>query len=201
VAVAGALDELAGIERSAEERASQALAWERVFHGNPSGIDTAISALGGVAVYRKGEPLEPLRLRAPLSLVIGHSGEAASTKAMVDMVARQHERAPARLDKTFDAIAALVQNGRLALEAGDLRALGQLMDLDQSLLSSLMLSTARLEELCAAARETGALGAKLTGAGGGGCMIALVPDDASAERVRNALASLGASPFVAEVHA
>jgi mevalonate kinase len=72
------------------------------------------------------------------------------------------------------------------------------MDLNQGLLSSLMVSTARLEDLCAAARDAGALGAKLTGGGGGGCMIALVQDRNHAEPVLEALRALDADPFVAE---
>ena len=175
-----------------------AMAWERVFHGNPSGIDTAVSALGGVIEFRKGREPSRLRLRQPLRFVVAHSGEAASTKEMVELVARQHARAPERLDTTFDAIAALVRNGRLALEASDLRAFGQLMDMNQSLLSSMLVSTARLEELCARAREAGAHGAKLTGAGGGGCMIALV-DDATVEPVGAALAATGAEVFATRI--
>jgi mevalonate kinase len=199
VAILGALDEAASVSRTCEARALMSLAWERVFHGNPSGVDSAMSSCGGVAVFRRDEPLEPVALRAPLSLVVGHSGETSSTKTMVDSVARQHGKNPERIDKTFDAIAALVQNARVSLMAGDLVELGKLMDLNHALLNSLMLSTARLEELCAAARHAGALGAKLTGAGGGGCMIALVDDDVATRRVMDALEGEGASPFVVEV--
>lgn len=201
VAVAGAVDQALGIERDAEGRAGAALTWERVFHGNPSGIDTAVSAQGGVIVYRKGEPIERVHPRAPLRLVVAHSGEQSTTKEMVEMVARQHEKATERLDKTFDAIAAIVRNARLAIEAGDLRALGQLMDLNQALLNSLLVSTARIEELCTAALEAGALGAKLTGAGGGGCVIALVDTDASAEHVLRALEQMDAEVFEVEAGA
>lgn len=199
VAIVGAIDELIGAERTPEERAERALAGERVFHGAPSGIDTAVSARGGVVFFRRAAPIEELRPGQPVRLVIGHSGESASTKSLVELVARQHAKSPDRVEKTFDAMAAIVENGRLAIEAGDLGALGQLMDLDQAMLSSLMVSTARLEELCGAARDAGALGAKLTGAGGGGCMIALVEDDRATERVHAALAARDAAPFVAEI--
>ena len=99
---------------------------------------------------------------------------------------------------TLDAITALVQNARLALEAGDVHALGQLMDMNQALLSSWMLSTTAIEEMCAAARAAGAKGAKLTGAGGGGCMIALVDTEEAGRTVRQAIAALGYEAFVAE---
>jgi len=116
---------------------------------------------------------------------------------MVDAVARQHERDSDRLEKTFDAIAAVVNNGRTAVQDGNLTYLGQLMDMNALLLNSLMVSTGRLEEMCGAAREAGAFGAKLTGAGGGGCMIALV-DEERAEAVAAALAPLSKEYFVAE---
>jgi mevalonate kinase len=198
VAVIGAVDEAFGIERAPAELAEASLAWERVFHGNPSGVDSAMAALGGVALFRRGEPLEPIAPRTPLRLVVADSGEPSSTKRMVEDVARQRARTPARVDKVFDGIAAIVQNGRLAIEAGDLRALGQLMTLDQALLASIMVSTAKLEEMCAAATEAGALGAKLTGAGGGGCMIALVDSDEAARAVIEALTPLAALCFEAE---
>lgn len=198
VAVVRALASAAGEAPSDDEVAHRTLAWERVFHGNPSGVDNTMAAHGGIAVYRRGEPLEPVRAKKPLRLVIGDSGESASTRVMVEGVARQYERDKPRTEKTLDAITALVQNARLAIEDGDVRALGQLMDMNQMLLGSLMLSTPALEEMCATAREAGAAGAKLTGSGGGGCMIALVADEATGERVRDALARTGRRAFVAE---
>jgi mevalonate kinase len=200
VAVVGAVDEALGVERKADERAEASLAWERVFHGTPSGVDSAMAAHGGVAVFRKEEPLEEVTVRQPLKLVIGNSGEPSSTKLMVAEVRRQHERAEERIEKVFDGMASIVQNGRLAVQAGDMGQLGKLMTLNQALLNTLMVSTARLEEMCALARSAGALGAKLTGAGGGGCMIALVDDDGVAAAVAKALrADLDVDSFAVEV--
>jgi len=199
VGVLAAMDGALGVERTADERAEVSLAWERVFHGNPSGVDSAMASAGGVAVFRKGEPLERVVPRRPLTLVIANSGEASSTKVMVDSVRRQHDKNPKRVGEVFDGIAALVRNGQLAVAAGDLHAVGQLMDLNHGLLSSLLLSTTRLEELCEAARNAGAEGAKLTGAGGGGCMIALCGDAASADAVHRALSEISDEAFVAEV--
>jgi mevalonate kinase len=198
VAVVGALDALYGVERSPEARGAYCLAWEEVFHGNPSGVDNTMAAVGGVHVYRKGEPLEPVHPRAPLHLVVGYSGESSSTKAMVEGVARFAERKPAEATKIFDGMASLVGYAKVALAEGNLRHVGQLLDLNHKLLSALMLSTERLEALCEAARGAGALGAKVTGAGGGGCMIALVGSPAEAEPVLEALRALGCDPFFAE---
>ena len=196
VAVIRAIDSLEGVTRSDEDTQRLALAWERVFHGNPSGIDTAMAIAGGIALYRRHpkegqRTLEPVTPRSPITLVVAHSGEGASTRAMVESVARQKERDAVRFDKTLGAIEALVNNARAALEAGDLRALGQLFDMNQSLLAAWMVSTGTLEEMCAAARKAGALGAKLTGGGGGGCMIALAPSAEAAEPIRAALIEHG----------
>ena len=109
----------------------------------------------------------------------------------MEEVARQRSRDPARFEKTLAGIEALVNNGRLAAEAGDVRALGQLFDLNQLLLASWMVSTPALEDMCAAARAAGALGAKLTGGGGGGCMIALAKNDEAAAPIAEALTALG----------
>jgi mevalonate kinase len=180
-----------------DETLAAALAWERVFHGNPSGVDHTVAALGGAGTFTRSEGFRQVRLRAPLRLLVADTGERTPTRETVAQVARQHARRPEATEKIFDAIAALVQNAVLALGAGDLRALGQLMDLNQALLASLMLSTERTEELCRAARDAGAFGAKLTGGGGGGCVLAL--PGAREEAVREALVAVGAATFVAEI--
>jgi mevalonate kinase len=201
VSIVRAIDAQLGIARDAASAADLALAAERVFHGNPSGIDTAMAASGGVALYRKGAPLEPLALGRKLTLVVGNSGEPGSTRETVASVARQHARNPGKVDQIFEGMEALVANGKSALEKGELWRLGQLMVLNQKLLVTLLLSTARLEEMCQAAEAAGALGAKLTGGGGGGCMIALCEHAGAAERVQAAIAALRREAFVTEVGA
>ncbi len=188
VAIIHALDEAMGVTREPEARGEVSMAWEKVFHGNPSGVDNMMAAVGGIAVYRRGEPLDPILARKSLPLVIAHSGESSSTKDMVSMVTRQYEREPDRVGELFDGIASLVRNAKLAIKDGDHKAVGQLMDMNQALLSGLMLSTEKLERLCKVAREAGAHGAKLTGAGGGGCMIALCASTEAAQTVQAALA-------------
>ena len=189
VAVLRALDQARGLTRGDEEIYERSLAWERVFHGNPSGIDAAVASLGGCVQFQRspgaGQPAAIQRVRVPcaMHLCIGHSGQASSTKSMVEAVARMRERRPEATQRTFDAIHTLVKNARLAVEAGDVRAIGQLLDLNQMLLSGLFVSTPEIEQMCASARTAGALGAKLTGAGGGGCVVALVEDAARGEVV------------------
>ena len=195
VAIVKAIDECNHVARTNDDVVELSLAWEKVFHGNPSGIDSAAAAIGGIRFFQKGVAPSPIVARDPLLLVVGLSGERASTKSMVDAVARQRERAPTRVDQAMDAIAALVTNAKMAIEHGKFEDLGKMMDLNHSLLASMMLSTAALEEMCAVARHAGAYGAKLTGSGGGGAMIALVRDHEIAARVESELRALGKESF------
>jgi mevalonate kinase len=197
VAIARALDPRATDEVIIERTA----AWERVFHGNPSGIDAAVAATGAAIRFVRGEGFTRVHLPVPLALCIGHSGMASSTRAMVELVAQHKERRPEIVRKTFEGIRALVGNAHAAIEAGDLAGLGKLLDLGQMLLSGLMLSTPEIEQLCEIARSSGAHGAKLTGAGGGGSVVALVPGRAAGDRVLEAWKSAGYDGFFTEVRA
>jgi mevalonate kinase len=211
VATARAIDPSADVATITE----RVMAWERVFHGNPSGIDAAVAARGGGIMFTKdvgdgtfpassgrGPHLtEPIRIGAPLTLCIGNSGTGSSTRAMVEAVAHLRERRPEIVHKSFEGIKSLVRNARLAIEAGDLFALGRLMDLNQMLLSGIFVSTTEIEQMCAIARAEGAFGAKLTGAGGGGCVVALVHGDAEAQRVLAAWKGAGYEGFATRVAA
>lgn len=199
VAVVRAIDDWLGRTQSVEAVAAAANQAERVFHGTPSGIDAAMAAGSGVALFRKGQPLEPIALARPLTLVIGHSGKAKDTKRMVDSVRQQRERDPKKVDAIFEGIESLANNARTALQLGDLAPLGHYMMENQRLLNCLMLSTSELEHMCRTAVEAGALGAKLTGGGGGGCMIALCAGPELATPVLDALRALGKDAFLVEV--
>lgn len=199
VAVLRAMDQARGLERSVDEMIERSLEWERVFHGNPSGVDNAMAASGGLAVYRRGEPIEPVELRGTLRLVVANSGESSSTKEMVASVGRQYEGEPERVGKIFAGMASIVQNARIALASGDWKSLGQLMTLNQALLNSLMLSTGTIEEMIETAKDAGSLGGKVTGAGGGGCMIALAADEDGQKRVAEALRGMGKDVYEVEI--
>ena len=136
---------------TSEEAAGLAMSWERVFHGNPSGIDAAVAAHGGSILYEKGSPMQSVPLKVSLTVCLGSTGIASSTKTMVDGVARLREKKPELVEKAFSGITSLVRNARLALEAGDLAALGNLMNLNQMILSGLLLSTEEIERLCGTA--------------------------------------------------
>ncbi|WP_438044562.1 mevalonate kinase [Sorangium sp. So ce128] len=189
-----------------------AAAWERVFHGNPSGIDTTAAARGGCFRFTRAHGATSVAPRDDLWLCVGSTGVSSSTRSMVELVARLFERKPTLAATSIAGITALVENAALAIEAGDAVALGRLMDLNQMLLAGMFVSTEAIEALCKLAREAGALGAKLTGAGGGGSVIALLPppppgdggaevSNGAADRVLAAWRDAGYSGFVTRVKA
>jgi mevalonate kinase len=226
VALARAAAAFCSPEPGESDVLAAAMAWEQVFHGNPSGIDAAASAYGGCIQFTRGvgqspqsgaaantnvgqspqsgavantTGIEQVGLGRPLELVLCVAGPPASTRAMVEGVARIKERRPEVFQKTLDGVQALVKNARLCLEAGDLPGLGQLMNLNQMLLSGLHVSSESIERACQVARDAGALGAKLTGAGGGGCIVALA--DLDPEPVLGALRAAGFECFASTVRA
>jgi mevalonate kinase len=165
-AATGASYDIAEVERVAN------LA-ERAFHDNPSGIDVALAARGGLGVYRRDTGLEPVQ-SAPLPIAVGLSGEARTTAAMVRKVAAavEADRGNAR---RLESLGETVDYALPVLERGDMEQLGKLLDTGHELLAQIGVSTATLDLLVRTARDAGALGAKLTGAGGGGAVIALAP--------------------------
>jgi mevalonate kinase len=195
VAIARAVDPHA----SDDALQARAMAWERVFHGNPSGVDAAVAARGGCIFFRRGETLEPVRVGGKLHLCIGSTGTASSTRTMVEAVARLRASSPDLVRESFEAVRSLVHTARIAISMGDRPGLGRLMDLNQTLLSALFVSTPDIDRLCAVARKAGALGAKLTGAGGGGSVVALVPSSTLADAVIAAWRAEGFDGFATSV--
>jgi mevalonate kinase len=191
VALARALTELSRArELPVPSVAAAALAWENVFHGNASGVDTAAAEHGGCLWFRRGQAPERLQLGRPPELLIAQVEQGASTRRMVEGVALRRAAQPVRLDALLADIAALVERARACLLAGEHTELGQLMSRNHQLLVDLGVSTPALDQAVRVAQQAGALGAKLTGAGGGGCAVALV-DGASRGAVREAWRSIG----------
>jgi mevalonate kinase len=200
VATARALAEHAQVTLDEAALFDAAMAAEQVFHGNPSGLDHAAAMRGGLMRYVRGTPpsIEPVVAAQPISLVVAQVEPGADTGRMVGGVASRLQRLPTAIGATLDAIAALVDRAQSAVEAGDQATLGEAMTVNHGLLAALGVSTPALDVACHKARTAGALGAKLTGAGGGGCIVALV-DDASADAVVSALAGSGGMVLRASV--
>jgi len=160
-----------------------ASASEAVMHGKASGIDATLATHGGIGVYRKTAGLRPIQAR--VRVLVGPSGTPRSTAAMVDRVAQATLSGRTKLtnapttnnDERLVELGNLTDTGTTALLRGDLLGLGTTMNRAQEVLSGLGVSTPQLDSLCEAARATGAYGSKLTGAGGGGAVIAIAPRD------------------------
>ena len=149
------------------------LACERIAHGNPSGVDTEVAVTGQAVRFVRGEPPRALGVAANLGLVVCDTEAPASTREMVEAVARLRAADPAGFERRLRRAAELVDDAERALATGDLGALGRALDENQELLAAIGVSTPGIERLVAAARRAGAAGAKLTGKGGGGTVIAV----------------------------
>ncbi len=164
---------------------------EELFHGTPSGIDNTVIAHERPVWFVKGRPPQPFAVGAPFTIAIADSGIVSPTKETVGDVRRAWEADPAPYEATFSRIADVVHGARRAIHDGNCAAIGALMNLNQSRLAELGVSSPALERLIAAAKDAGAVGAKLSGGGRGGNVIALVDED-SAGAVQAALLATGA---------
>ncbi|MCS7286425.1 MAG: mevalonate kinase [Anaerolineae bacterium] len=149
---------------------------EKIYHGTPSGIDNTVIAYEMPVFFVKGQPPVPFKAGRTLTFIIGDTGIPSPTRDVVLWVRKRWEEDRARCERLFDQIGSIVLEGKEAIERGELRRIGELMDENHRLLAELGVSSPELDRLVDAAREAGALGAKLSGAGWGGNMIALVED-------------------------
>ncbi len=195
VASAAALDQLLETGLTKDEIFRAAFDAEKIVHGNPSGVDPAISTYGGVIMYRRGEKIKKLDVDADLPLVIGDTKIERSTGQMVAHVGDLKRRYPSVVDNIMRAGGEIAATSVEALKSGDLETLGEVMNMNHALLYAVGVSNEPLERLVYAAREAGALGAKLTGAGGGGCMIALAAKE-KLEDVAEAIEEAGGEAFI-----
>ncbi len=188
----------AAVNRTIDNEALNAIIYEveKVYHGTPSGIDNTVIVFEHPVYFVRGVPPQRFALHRAMTLLIGDTGLRASTRVAIDDVRALYMKDPKRIGEIFCAIGALVERGRAALATGDLAQLGELMDANHMLLRELQVSCPELDRLIEAARSAGALGAKLSGGGRGGNMIALVEHEA-VEPVRSALLAAGAARVLA----
>ena len=181
VAVIRALSDHFKLDLSNERVNELAFECEKAAHGTPSGVDNTIATYGSTLMFENtGVPsFQEVRPARSVSIAVGISGKESLTATTVAQVRRAWERQPERYERIFDQIGDLTRAGTEALRDGAYQELGELMNLCQGYLNALQVSTPELEELIHIARSCGAVGAKLTGGGGGGSVIALCPDGAT----------------------
>ncbi len=195
-AVAAAVGSLLNLKLSKEQLFHVAFEAERTVHGTPSGVDPAIATFGGALLFQVDTGFKPLDVKNEIPLVIGNTGVERSTRVQVEKVRNLKDKHPKIFDSFMGAAREIVLRAMEALMEGDMETLGELMNLNHALLYGLGVSDESLERLIQAARKAGALGAKLTGAGGGGCMIALA-DKKRLENVLEAVQKAGGEAFTA----
>ena len=164
---------------------------EKRHHGTPSGIDNTVIVYEQPVYFVRGTPPRPFTIARPFTLLVADSGHPSPTREAVADVRTLYEAAPERIGATFERIGQIARQARAAIEAGEIAALGPLMNANHEALRTLDVSSPVLEQLCTAARQAGALGAKLSGGGRGGNMIALV-SPARVLPVQQALRQAGA---------
>lgn len=175
-----------------EDQSALAYEVEKLYHGTPSGIDNTVVAYEQPVFFRRGQTPQPFTIGAPLTLVIGDTGRHSNTSVAVGVVRKAWKADVDRYERLFDRVGEIVENGRAAIEAGDLSELGALMSDNQVVLREMGVSSPELDVLIQAARSASALGAKLSGGGMGGNMIALVEADRVIE-IEDALRAAGAT--------
>jgi mevalonate kinase len=196
VAIARAIAEELGMNLSDQRINEIAYEAEKAYAGTPSGIDNTAATYGGLIWFKKSSnerpnTIEKLSIKEPVEIVIGNTGVVADTKKMVASVADRKKENPEKYDSLFNQAERLVYEARKALEDFNLKEIGRLMNENHWLLQEIEVSSKKFDYLINLAREYGAFGAKLTGGGGGGCMVALTPGKELKEAVATAMEKKG----------
>ena len=191
VALTRALSKYLGHTLSDEEVNDQAFEIEKLHHGTPSGIDNTVITYAKPVYFVKGRQPETFKVGEPFHIVIGDTGVAAPTRESVGDVRKLWVDDKVRWETVFDKIGEIVKLARYSIENNGTKELGELMDQNHALLQELTVSSPELDKLIDTARTAGALGAKLSGGGRGGNMIALVTPE-KAETVAKSVMEAGA---------
>jgi mevalonate kinase len=197
VAIIRALSEFLGRPLPNENISELAFDIEKLYHGTPSGIDNSVITYEKPIYFSKKDnekigKMETFQVSNPFTIVIGDSGIPSPTAAAVGDVRKAWQADGLLFQDLFENAGEIAKKARQAIEIGDNAALGPLMNKNQILLEKMGVSSIALERLVQAARKAGAHGAKLSGGGRGGNMIALVPME-SAHQIAKALSGAGAT--------
>ncbi|MEW6069056.1 MAG: mevalonate kinase [Candidatus Thermoplasmatota archaeon] len=193
VALARALSDEFKLNLSNEKINEIAYEGEKAYHGTPSGIDNTAATYGGLVWFIKGIPnvIELIKLKKPVEIVMGNTGIVADTSKAVAGVKERKEKEPEKYNKIFKSANELVYEARKVLKNYDLKKVGELMSENHKLLQAIGVSCKELDFLVELALKHGALGAKLTGTGLGGNMLALTPGRELQEKIARAIEKEG----------
>jgi mevalonate kinase len=192
VALTRALSSHLKREMTDEEVSAFVYEIEKIHHGTPSGIDNTVITYEKPVYFIRGQPIETFKVGSPFTIVIGDTGLPAPTKESVGDVRKLWEADKTKWDDVFDKVGEIAKQAREIIERRKKKEeLGALMDQNHKLLQEMTVSSPELDKLVHTAREAGALGAKMSGSGRGGNMIALVDAD-KAETVAKSLNEAGA---------
>jgi mevalonate kinase len=164
---------------------------DKIHHGTPSGVDNTVITYEKPVYYVKDDSIQTLELSHPFTLLIGDTGIISPTSRTVREVRQAWIADPQRYEDIFKSIGTIVERARKAIENGEIELLGELMNKNHTLLRKMNVSSPDLDHLVEAARSAGAFGAKLSGGGRGGNMLALV-DQEHAGKISNDLIEAGA---------
>ncbi len=191
-AVTAAVADALGVQLDDETHHVLIQECERIAHGRPSGLD-ARGVVADAPVWFEEGRIGPVAVTGAFTFVVADTGVPGHTREAVAAVRARHDRAPEEVDAVVDRIGALARRARATLVDGDAQGLGATMDSAHELLAALDVSSDDLDRLVGAARSADALGAKLTGGGRGGCVLALATDGGHATRIAAALREAGAT--------
>ena len=195
IAAARAICAFLGQSLTADDFSAIAYEVEKIHHGTPSGIDNAVIAHGKPVYFVRNQPLQVIRIANPFSLVIADSGVPSLTREAVGKVRQNREAQPDRYESWFDEIAALSEKARDILTNDSPEKIGELMIKNHEILQRIGVSIPQLDHLVNVSMRSGAWGAKLSGAGCGGNMIAIAPTNKITE-ICDALEQAGATRTV-----
>ena len=171
---------------------------EKIIHGNPSGIDVAASVYGGLILFNKNTVPTNIDLLNKLNIIVSISGKTRQTSRMIDRFTSISEKLPHHFQSLVDSSSVLTQEAVNCLVNGDLKKLGAIINFYNSILSSFGLATKTTDMMIETCLEHGAYGAKITGAGGGGSIIAIAPST-KIKIIIDELSSLGFRTFSIEL--
>jgi mevalonate kinase len=194
VAFARALNNEYKLRMSDDEINKMAYEGEKGYHGqSPSGVDNTAATFGGLIQFKKGKTPKFEHIKSPkqVEIVMGNTGLTANTTEVVGDVRARKENEPEKYDQIFQSARDLIPRARTALETGDYQAIGKIMQQNHELLQAIEVSCAELDLLVDVSLKNGAYGAKMTGTGRGGYMIALTPGQKLQDKVAAAITDQG----------